>query len=173
MKYFLLETDEKNRNPYNINRNRKLDIRLILKGDLGRLPMWNTVEMEFPMEGFFPDLICNPCIMLSEMLVKTIVMYHPEIPCKGIKLWDRKSGANATYYLPVFDELTCMSDQTEFNSVGNRIVRLVLDRNRIGSKAVFRVKGFDRNSIVGRLDFVESILRRGAGGIRLSEIETN
>ena len=27
MKYFLIGTDEKNRNPYNINKNRALDIR--------------------------------------------------------------------------------------------------------------------------------------------------
>lgn len=171
MKYFLLETEEKNKNPFNINKNRALDIRLLQQGDIGRLPTWNIVEMEFPTEGFFPDLICSPCIMLSEMLVKTAVMYHAEIPYKGIKLWDRKNGANATYYLPILDELECMSDQTEFNSVGNRIVRLVLDRNKISSKAVFRIKRFDRNCIVGRLDFVESILRRGAGGIHLSEID--
>ncbi len=171
MKFFSLEADEKNKNPFNINKNRALDIRLLQQGNIKRMSMWNIVEMEFPMEGFFPDLICSPCIMLSEMLVKTVVMYHPEIPYKAIKLWDRKSGANATYYLPILDELECMSDQTEFNSVGNRVVRLVLDRRKIGSKAVFRIKGFDRNCIIGRLDFVESILRRGAGGIRLTEID--
>lgn len=171
MKFFWLEADEKNKIPFNINKNRALDIRLLQQGNIKRMSMWNIVEMEFPMEGFFPDLICSPCIMLSEMLVKTVVMYHPEIPYKAIKLWDRKSGANATYYLPILDELECMSDQTEFNSVGNRVVRLVLDRRKIGSKAVFRIKGFDRNCIIGRLDFVESILRRGAGGIRLTEID--
>ena len=31
MKYFLIGTDEKNRNPYNINKNRALDIRKLTR----------------------------------------------------------------------------------------------------------------------------------------------
>ena len=51
------------------------------------------------------------------------------------------------------------------------ILRLVLDKHRIGDRAVFRVKGYTSGAIVGRMDFVESILRRDVRGIRLSEIE--
>lgn len=67
-----------------------------------------------------------------------------------------------------------MSGQTQFNTVGNRITRLVLDRDRIGENAVFRIKGYNRYNkgcIAGRLDFVESLLRRGIEGITLEEAE--
>lgn len=100
-------------------------------------------------------------------------MYQPDILFKGVKLWDKKSGINATYFLTILDKLDCMSEQTQFNSVGNRVTKLVLDRDKIGSKAVFEIKGFDRKYIVGRMDFVESILRRGAEGITLEEICIN
>lgn len=100
-------------------------------------------------------------------------MYQPDILFKGVKLWDKKSGINATYFLTILDKLDCMSEQTQFNSVGNRVTKLVLDRDKIGSKAVFEIKGFDRKCIVGRMDFVESILRRGAEGITLEEICIN
>ena len=61
--------------------------------------------------------------------------------------------------------------QLQNTPTGNRITRLVLDRDRIGENAVFRIKGYNRSCIAGRLDFVESLLRREAGGITLEEAE--
>ena len=171
MKYFLIETDEKNRIPYSINKNRAIDIRLLTKENFGKLPRWNIVEMDIPQEVFFPDVLCSPFLLLSETCIKTVMMYQPDILYTGIKLWDKGSGLNRTYFLPVLDELECMSDKTQYNSVGNRILRLVLDSGKIGQKAVFKIKGFDGKGFAGRLDFVESILRRGVRGIKLTEIE--
>ena len=37
--------------------------------------------------------------------------------------------------------------------------------------AFFRLEGMDRNCMFGRMDFVESLLRRDVRGIRLSEVE--
>ena len=96
-------------------------------------------------------------------------MYQPDIIYRGVKLWDKGSGVNRTYYLSILEELDCMSGQTQFNTAGNRITRLVLDRDRIGGNAVFRIKGYNRSCIAGRLDFVESLLRRGIEGITLEE----
>ncbi|MCH5259711.1 MAG: hypothetical protein J1F18_08160 [Lachnospiraceae bacterium] len=171
MKYFLIETDEKNRIPYSINKSRTIDIRLLTKEDFGKLPRWNIAEMDIPQEVFFPDILCNPFLLLSEACIKTVMMYQPDIFYTGIKLWNKGSGLNRTYFLLVLDELECMSDETQYNSVRNRIIRLVLDRGKIGQKAIFQIKGFDGKGFVGRLDFVESILRRGARGIKLTEIE--
>lgn len=171
MKYFLIETDDKNRIPYNINKNHAIDIRMLNKNDFDRLPMWNIVEMDFPQEGFFPDMISSPFLLLSETYLKTIMMYHADVLFKGIKLWHKESGINATYMLTVLYETDCMSDKTQFNSVGNRILKLVLDKEKVSSKAVFRFKKCDKNGIIGRMDFVESILRRGIKGIKLTEIE--
>ncbi len=174
MKYFLIGTDEKNRNPYNINKNRAVDIRMLTREGIRTLPRWNIIGMNLPDEGFFPDLICSPFILMSHSCIGTAVMYQPDIIYRGVKLWDRDSGVNRTYYLSVLDELDCMSGQTQFNTVGNRITRLVLDRDRIGENAVFRIKGYNRYNkgcIAGRLDFVESLLCRGIEGITLEEAE--
>lgn len=171
MKYFLIETDDKNKVPYGINKNRGIDIRLLSREKFNMLPMWNVVEMNFPEEGFWPDVICSPFLLLSEDCIKTAMMYQPNIIYKGIKLWDKNSGINATYFLTVLDELECMSDKTQYNSMGNRILKLVLDRRKIDVNAVFKVKGLSGNSIVGRLDFVESILKRDVRGIRLTPLD--
>ena len=171
MKYFMLETNEKNRIPYGINKNRAVDIRLLTGEDMGRLPLWNILEMDFPREGFFPDLLCSPCLLVSHAMLKTMLMYQPDIPYKGVKLWDRKNGANATYFLTVPDRVEAMSGRSEFNTVGNRIRKLALDKGKTADLAFFRLEGMDRNCMFGRMDFVESLLRRDVRGIRLSEVE--
>lgn len=168
MEYFLIETNEKNKIPYKINKNRAIDIRMLTREKICQLPMWNMMEMDFPMEGFFPDILCSPCILVSKCVMETIIMYQPDVPYKGVKLWNRESGANATYSMPILDEIECISDETLYNNIGNRIVKLVLDREKIKPYAVFRINGYKRNCIVGRMDFVESILRRGAIGIKLT-----
>ena len=171
MKYFLIETNEKNRIPYNINKNHAIDIRMLNRSDFDGLPMWNIVEMDFPREGFFPDMICSPFLLLSEVYLKTVMMYQPDVLFKGIKLWNKESGINVTYMLVILDGLECISDKTQFNSVGNRILKLVLNKEKVDTEAVFRFKECDKNGIIGRMDFVESILRRGVKGIKLTEIE--
>lgn len=171
MKYLLMETDKKNKYPYNINKNQAIDGRLLTKQNMNKLPLWNVLEMDFPDEGFFPDLLCNPWILVSECCIKTILMYQPDVPYKGMKLWDPSSGINATYFVPFLDEIPCLSDQCKYNSVGNRVLRLALNRDRIGDKAVFRIKGYDRKCVIGRMDFAESLLRRGASGIKLEELD--
>ena len=166
-----METNEKNRIPYNINKNRAIDIRMLTKEGINGLKMWNVVEMEIPMEVFFPDLICRPFVMVSDIIMQTIMMYDPEITYRGLKLWHRESGINASYFIPLLDEIECLSEQTRYNVTGNRIIEPILSRDEIGDAAVFRIKDYDKSCIVGRLDFVESILRRGSRGIRLEEVE--
>ena len=71
MKYFLIGTDEKNKIPYNINKNRAIDIRTLTREEIDTLPMWNIMEMELPDEGFFPDLLrCLP------LITRQCVCYH-------------------------------------------------------------------------------------------------
>ena len=96
MEYFLIETDERNPNPYLINKNRAIDIRMLTREKIDQLPRWNMLEMNFPEEGFFPDLLCSPCTLVSKTVMEVIHMYHPNVPYIGAKLWDKQSGANAT-----------------------------------------------------------------------------
>lgn len=69
--------------------------------------------------------------MMSEMFMKTVIMYSQETIYRTVKLWDKRSGINATYFLPILEEAECMSEKTEFNSIGNWVEKLVLDRNKM------------------------------------------
>ena len=127
MKYFLIGTDEKNRNPYNINKNRALDIRKLTREGIDTLPRWNIISMDLPDEGFFPNLICSPCILMSRDCIRAVTIYQPDIIYKGVKLWESDSGVNRTYFLSIIEELDCMSEKTQRSAMGNRIIKLVLD----------------------------------------------
>ena len=170
MKYYYIRTDERNRIPYAINKNQVIDIRHVTNESLVNLPRWLTVEMTFPMEGFFPDMLCNPCLFLSETCIEVLEMYEVNFSYRGAKLLDKEKTISRTYFLTAMEELDCMSLETTFNRTGNRIEKLVLDKEKLGDKAAFRIKGYKENGFAGRLDYVESILRRGARGIHLEEI---
>lgn len=170
MNYLLIETDEGNRIPYNINKNHAVDIRMLTKEKIGQLPMWNVVEMDFPDRGFFPDLFCFPCLLLSRCFMETIMMYQHDTPYKAAKLWERKTGINATYFMPVLEEVDCISEKSQYNNNGNRIIKLILDKDKIAPYAVFKIKGYERNCIVGRMDFAESLMRRNVRGVKMTDV---
>ena len=64
-----------------------------------------------------------------------------------------------------------MSEKTQRSAMGNRIINLVLNEEKIGANTVFRIKGCDKSCIAARLDVVESLLRRGIQGITIEEVQ--
>ena len=106
----------------------------------------------------------KPFILMYEI-------YQGKTKSKRIKVWDKQKGINATYYLPLLPRIDCLSEDTVCNSIGNRILKPVLKKEKIGDYVVFMVKGYKRNGFIASLDYMESILRRGARGIRVEEIE--
>ena len=170
MKYFFLDTDERNKIPYDINKNCAIDIPKLAREGLSKLSGWTIVRMVFPHEGFFPDILCKPCLFLSQTCMEVLMMYGADVSYKVVKLSDWENGANATYFLPIIEEVDCMSKKTTYNTTGNRIEELVLEEEKIGNRVAFKVKGYERKGFMARLDYVESILRRMVRGIRLEEV---
>ena len=66
MEYFLVETDKKNRIPYGINVNRAVDIRFANRNMAYKIPNCCVVDMKTPMEVFFPDILTESFLMVSE-----------------------------------------------------------------------------------------------------------
>ena len=67
---------------------------------------------------------------------------------KGVKLWERESGINETYFMPVLEEVECIAEETQYNKLGNRVVKLVLDKDKISPYTVFKIKDYGENCIV-------------------------
>ena len=65
-----------------------------------------------------------------------------------------------------------LSKETIFNNDHSMIRELMLDKNKIKYvPPVFEVAEVEKDYLICRLDFIESVLRRGAKGIKLTELQ--
>ncbi len=173
MKFFLLRWEEKgNPVPRVVNWMAKLDYRAIQTRKIGRLPKRTLLYVENNPETVFSDIISSPFLLVSELIWDVMKKYEIRREGKQIILLDGVYGFAEIYYLPDLQECTCLHADTEFNNDGTIIKKLILDRD-VTEKLppFFRVAGVQKDYVIGRLDFVESILRRGAKGIKLEELE--
>lgn len=171
MNYYLLETEKGNAIPYSINKNRAIDIRYINQDSSYKIPNCSVVEMEVPGEVFFPGVISAPMFMVDREFAEVIEMYVPETIFKTVYLLNKESGMNATYFLPILEEIACLSSETEKSRGGTELRRIVLKKDMITSKPIFRIAGFSHSYVIGRMDLIESVLRRGIKGIGIVEID--
>lgn len=170
MKYFLLEADKRNHIPYAIDKNRAIDIRYVNQENAYRIPNCSVVDMEVPLEVYFPGILSEPIFMVNEQCATVIEMYQPETIFKTVYLLQSESGMNATYFLPILESIECLADEAKVSRGGKELLEIVLREEMIFSKAIFRIAGFDHSYVIGRLDFVESIMRRSVEGLKLTEI---
>ncbi len=170
MKFFLVETSTGNRLPYGINANRAVDVRYANRRRAYRIPNCCVVDMKTPSEVFFPDIIIEPFLMVSREVAEVIEMYTPETIFKTIYLLEMESGINATYFMPFVEEVECLSEQTKKSRGGTELLDIVLLQDVVVEKPIFRIAGFTHVYLVVRLDAIESMLRRGACGMKLKEL---
>lgn len=172
MKYFLIETDKKNHIPYAINANRAVDIRCANRANAYKIPNCCVVDMKTPAEVFFPGILMEPFLMVEEQAADVIEMYAPETIFKTIYLLEAESGVSAAYFMPFVEEVDCLSDKTKMSRGKTELLEIVLRREAVWQKQIFRVAGFTHTYLIGGMAFVESMLRRGVCGIKLTEVET-
>ncbi len=170
MKFFLIETNTRNRLPYGINANRAVDIRYANRKSSYRIPNCCVVDMKTPSEVFFPDIITEPFLMVSREVAEVIEMYTPETIFKTIYLLETESEINATYFMPFVEEVECLSEQTKRSRGGTELLDIVLRQDAVAEKPIFRVAGFTHVYLIVRLDAIESMLRRGTRVIKLKEL---
>ncbi|RKI80455.1 hypothetical protein D7V83_14170 [bacterium 0.1xD8-71] len=170
MKFFLTETNTRNRLPYGINANRAVDVRYANRKNSYRIPNCCVVDMKTPSEVFFTDIITEPFLMVSREVAEVIEMYTPETIFKTIYLLETESEINATYFMPFVEEVECLSEQTKRSRGGTELLDIVLRQDAVAEKPIFRVAGFTHVYLIVRLDAIESMLRRGIRGIKLKEL---
>lgn len=71
----------------------------------------------------------------------------------------------------VFEEVDCLSKHAVFNLNRSLLKEIVLDGKKLQGHAIFRIAGVEKAYIVGNLDVVESMLKRGLRGIGLTELQ--
>lgn len=173
MKYFLLSWDENgNPVPRIVNWRAKLDYRAVQAKELGKLPSRTLLYIENNPETVFSDIISSPFLLVSELVWNVMKKYDIRQEGKQIVLLDGVYGFAEVYYLQNLRECACLHADTQFNNNGTVIKELIIDKVAAASlPPFFRVAEMQKDYIIGRLDFVESLLRRGAKGIRIEELK--
>ncbi len=173
MKYFLISWEERgNPVPRIVNWRARLDYHAIQTREINKLPHRTLLYIENNPDTVFSDIINSPFFLVSKMVWDVMKKYDMRQEGRQIVLLDGVYGFAEIYYLLNPEECSCLHADTQCNNDGTVIKKLILKKEKSGQfPPFFRVAGMQRDYAIGRLDFVESILRRGAKGIRLEELE--
>ncbi len=174
MNYFLLKQDEDYINaPVLMDVFNKLDVRninLLKAHKIDDILIFNTKCDE---ETEFLDILDRNLFLISEKMKKIIEKYAPEILFKTVPLIDLKYKKQENYYMPIFEDIECLSEKAELNLNKTVVKKIILDKEKIKGKKIFRIKESSKALVVVRLDVAESLLRREFKGICLQKLEVD
>lgn len=172
MKYFLLHTDPRYTTaPDLLDWRDKIDRRHIRKGQSYKLPQRELVLIRENPDTVFTDVLSFPFFLVTELGKDVIHLYEPKTIFKELVLLDRANQTAEIYHLPVLDTVDCLSSRSEWNADRSLLRRGVLQREKLGKQALFFLDGSRKTYVAARLDFVESLLKRGARGVGLTPLE--
>lgn len=97
--------------------------------------------------------------------------YNRNIIFKRTALIDRNNQKQKIYYIPIFEEVETLHKDSKFNWNKSGLEKIILDKDKIKDKKIFKVKESSERVIVIRLDVAESLLRRKLKGISIERLE--
>lgn len=119
----------------------------------------------------YADVLDKQIFIVSEEMKKIMEKYDLDIIFKRLGLIDYEKSEQKIYYLPIFNEVEALSGKSEFNLNKTLVKKIVLDKEKIKNKKIFKIKESDKTLVVVRLDAAESLLRRNFKGISLEKLE--
>jgi len=120
----------------------------------------------------FHDILLQPFLLVSEKIQSVIALYEPDTVFTEIVLMDTFNELAELYFCPELHEVDCLTEQSKFNPDHSVIKKAVIDASKIGDKKVFSLAGVQGFHVVGRRDFIESVLCSDVQGLVLFPIET-
>ena len=172
MEYFLLEQDMRyNYIPQIDDFYSQFMRRDFSKSRCNKIPNKNVVfcYSEKPVEKL--DVLDRQCFLISESVKQVFGLYEPTMKFKMFCIINNLRMEYYNYFVPILEELDCLSADSETNSDKSVIKRMILDSKKTGSHAIFKIAGINTDKVVVRLDVTESLLRRKCKGIQLKSIE--
>jgi len=170
MKYFILKQEEVyKRNPRIREWYGKLDIHSL------RMNMAESKEkfmfyIDVNEYTFFPDIMMNPTLMVTEPVKKIIYMYEKHIIFKEIYLLEPVSNKGYVYYIPILPATDCHVD-TDTDSLHKRDKCCAVEESKVWDRHIMEAESEKGQCIIVSLDLAESMLRNGMTGIELMELQ--
>ncbi|BCZ45490.1 hypothetical protein psyc5s11_15570 [Clostridium gelidum] len=172
MDYFLLKQDKRYTNtPRLIDVFNKIDVRNINLLNAHKIEEMIIFNVRCDEQTQFLDILDTQLFLISEKMKEIMGEYNGKIIFKTIPLIDSPHERQENYYLPIFEEADCLSENSEFNLNKTVVKKIILDREKIKGKKIFKIKESSKPLIVIRLDVAESLLRREVKGICLESLD--
>ena len=172
MDYFLLKQDEEYTNaPVLRDVFKEIDVRNINLLNAHKIDDIVIFNVKCTDETEFLDILDRNLFLISEKMKKIIEKYDPGILFKTIPLIDLAQGRQENYYMPIFEEIECLSENAELNLKKAVVKKIILDKEKIKNKKIFKIKESSKTLVVVRLDVAESLLRREFEGMCLKRLE--
>lgn len=172
-KYYLIGTDSLcHQIPRIIDWNKVIREDFINKELCHKLDDVSIVYVEKVDSGLiYPDVLDTNAFMLSELAYSVLKIYERSTVVKQVCLLEEGTRTINKYYLPILKEADCLSEESIFIR-GRQIDKGILIKEQLPDLAIFRLKGdIDGRNVVVRLDFAESLLKRGAKAVALKELK--
>lgn len=174
MNYFLLKQDEEYTNaPVLINVFKGIDVRNINLLNAHKIDDILIFNVKCNENTEFLDILDRNLFLISEKMKKIIEKYDPKMLFKTIPLINLYLKKQENYYMPIFQEIECLSERAELNLNRTVVKKIILDKEKINGKKIFKIKESEKTLIVVRLDVAESLLRREFRGMCLKRLEVD
>ena len=172
MKYFLLQEEETCKNiPRILNWYQTAAEEDIDLDKFSEVKDKTLLRIHSSKETMFTGVLTHPFLMIHEDIFEIINKYESGIPNKRLILLDEEEGLSQLYYLPLLRKLDCLSEKSVISNDKSKYKKIVLDGKKIKGRNIFWILGHASVIPIVNLDLAESILRRGAKGIQLTEVE--
>lgn len=168
--YFELEQDQRIRNRFRFR-----DIESTVRGEFesAEFEQIQEVSVLFTLgdkDSIYPDVIDAPMFMVSDSLKKILSAYDSDVIYRRVALNQAKEGIQKKYWLLLAHKIDCLDESSE-QYINGWDKRIVLNRERIGKRRVFKVNGIRTPRVFVNLEVSESIMRREFEGIVLRPVE--
>ena len=172
MDYFLLKQDEEYTNaPMLMDVFKNIDVRNINLLNAHKIDDIVILNVKCNDETEFLDILDRNLFLISKEMKKIIKKYDSEILFKTIPLIDLPHERQENYYMPIFEEVECLSEKSELNLNKTVVKKIILNKEKIRNKKIFKIKESSKTLVVIRLDVAESLLRREFKGMCLERLE--
>ena len=172
-RYFLIGTDESYEPvPLMIDVRKSIKEEYLEEGESYKQAGISLVNIRnsFDEQVKYPDIMDRGIFILSDEAYEIFKLYEPATVINRVILMDENSNEVYEYIIPILKRIDCLSDRTTFIR-GRYIDKGILIGKNIPDTALFKIPNVDGMCTVARLDFVESLLKRGMKGICLQTLE--
>lgn len=168
--YFELEQDKRIRNRFRFR-----DIESAVRGEFEpeEFEQIQEISVLFTLgdkDSIYPDVVDAPIFLVSDSLKKLLAAYDAEVLYRRVALNQVNEKIQKKYWLLLTEKIDCLDESSEQYANGWD-KHIVLNREQIGQRRVFKVNGIRTPRVFVNLEVAESILRRNFEGIILRPVE--